>query len=329
MEAQLDDFEFLALERLSLTAAGADIHERIGKAAHQLRFLDLYKPRKGKLSWDLSSMHQLDELSIDGSYSECGHEVILMIGSAPRLTTLRLARITILGSQEHKATSIPSLLSLHLRCVKIECKLGLPVLKTLVMQESKISNGKMHPLMLPSLTSLEIAWARDEDDLCIRTPALDVLDLTFSTTTSTHLIVKSLLDNSIVMGQMSPRRFRLQIDSIKAGDLITILTHMPRLEEWTFLGTITSPKSFFDKLAGRSLGATKGRTTNKVPLCPSMTTVFFDIRTWNSTNAANVEQWYEETIRVRRKGKYPIKEAFWFLKESKSGKYGSGECVRL
>ncbi|KAG8799468.1 hypothetical protein FRC17_007133 [Serendipita sp. 399] len=265
-------------------------------------------------------MHQLDGLSIDGSHSECSHEVILMIGSAPRLTTLRLANIKILDSPEHKATSIPSLLFLHLSCVEVKCKLDLPVLKRLFMSSSMVSNGRMYPLTLPSLTSLKIAYARDEDDLCIRTPALDVLDLTLrSSKTSTHLIVKRVLDNSIVVGQMSPRRFRLDIDSLKAGDLITILTHMPRLEEWTFLGTITSPKSFFDKLAGRSLGATKGRTTNKVPLCPSMTTIFFDIRSWHSTNAANVEQWYEEAVRARRKGQYPIKEAF--LKESESGKY--------
>ncbi|KAG8810108.1 hypothetical protein FRC17_003088 [Serendipita sp. 399] len=317
-KANFEGFEFPILERAYLTAAAVDIHERIKKMAPRLRCLELHKLHEGQLDWDLSSMHQLEDLLIYGGYRKhhCGVEAILMISSAPRLTTLQLMGITIPSSPGQE---IPTLLTLHLEDATINCKLDLPGLRTLIMLHSKVANDKTHPFTLPSLMTLKIDSATLGDDLCIHAPALESLELGLrDSTTGYQPVIDRVFGPSVFMGEISPHCFRLHADSIKAQELVTVLTHMPHLEKWTFEGTITSPKSFFDKLAGRSLGGTTNRATSRVPLCPSMTTILFDIRSRHSVNAANVKQLYEETIRVRRGGRYSIKNAFFKESESRT-----------
>ncbi|KAG8812305.1 hypothetical protein FRC17_002095 [Serendipita sp. 399] len=310
-KANFEEFKFPILDRAYITPAVVDIHKRIRKMAPRLRYLEIRELREGQLDWDLSLMHQLEDLLIEGGgeyrQHHCDAQAILMIGSASRLTTLRLVGITIPDSP---GLEFPSLSFLHLEHATINCKLHLPGLTTLAMWGSRIANDEAHPFTLPSLTSLKIDSATLGGDLYIHAPVLDFLDLHLSgSSTGHHSLIRRLFGASVSVGQISPRRFRLNTDSIKAQELVTVLTHMPHLEECTFQGTITSPKLFFDKLAGRSLGGTKSRTTNMVPLCPSLTTILFEIWSDRSINAANVKQWYEEAIRVRKRGRYSIKEA--------------------
>ncbi|KAG8816069.1 hypothetical protein FRC17_000474 [Serendipita sp. 399] len=311
-QAKFDGLELPALESAYLTTASRDIKEHIFKTTLRLRFLSLTHISGDKFDWDLSSMCHLEELNLaaQGSYSfhtsnSC--EAVQMILSVPRLTRLQLKRITI---STGIPLSTPSLSSLDLDSTTIQCGVTLPNLQTLTMGYSMIVNNEADPLVLPSLKHLVIKSCREDDHLYIQAPVLESLELDFSGMAS----VERILQNSILVGQMSPIVFRLDTKNIPAELLSTLLTNMPRLGDFGFKGTIASPKSFFDKLAGRSLGAGKGRSTKFEPLCPSLKSIRLNSHgsyyRRKRYDVKATERWYLEAIQARNKGKYPIREAW-------------------
>ncbi|KAG8756290.1 hypothetical protein FRC14_003192 [Serendipita sp. 396] len=322
--AKFEGFEFPALQEAYLSSGAFDVNKCILKTASRLRSLSIFKLIPDEFDWDLSSMHNLEELSIYIHYfPPCGPELIQLIDSVPRLTTLHLNHVSIPGFQGSTSLSIPSLLVLVLSRTGIRCRMDLPNLVTLSVKISTIASSEADPLVLPCLQYLNVDYFTVEQDLYIHASALETLALTLS---SCHpkldpsSSMEKLLKNAILPGQMSPCSFVLSAPIVNAQLLSDVLTYMPQLKNWEFDGMIASSKSFFDKFAGRSLGGKSSHATKKVPLCPSLEYVRIRVETPSDSKDTSSEEamvkWYKKTIQVRKTGQHAIKTALIWDKVS-------------
>ncbi|KAG8772627.1 hypothetical protein FRB91_003568 [Serendipita sp. 411] len=316
-KAQFDGFEFPALEIAKITTSSRDLNVRIEKTARRLRFLHLENKLGDALDWDLSNMNCLVHLCLSGCVLGvlCGSETIQMVRSASQLTELTLRNLKISSLSDDQSFSAPSLLTLNLWATELECKLDLPNLQTLNIGNSTISKSETNLLVFPSLTSLTVSNFGPEDLLHIRALKPLSLDIVIYSTLALIPRLEEILENVFLPGHLPVRALHLSTD-IDPTSLSQFVCSIPHLEEFEFEGLIEPPKEFFDDLAGCSL-TTETRATNGKPICTSLKKIRVAIPPDIPPAAEEVIiKWFRKAMEVRKKGMYPINEAF----------YSEGDC---
>ncbi|KAG8819476.1 hypothetical protein FRC17_010434, partial [Serendipita sp. 399] len=310
---EFDGLELPALERAWVTMASHHLNARIQKTARRLRWLHLERSEDEEFDWSLLHMGHIDHLwlvgpsySLEGSRSLFGSKTRNIIHNAPLLTRLELSCLKMPSLLGDGSLSILSLQDLELRRVEIECSLDLPNLRILAMNDAKISKSEASPLFLPSLESLTITNCETDDLRHIRAPVLHNLLLRFSSDT---FLPETITDEGIIPEHLSPRVVRLEAQSVRAKSLSRFLGSMPLLEEFELEGSVVSPKDFFGCFVGRPKTKTSAR---KSPICTSLTK--FKLKcprgTVVSSEQANIKR-FEQMIKARKRGRYPIKEAYY------------------
>ncbi|KAG8809922.1 hypothetical protein FRC17_003174, partial [Serendipita sp. 399] len=170
-----DGFEFPSLEHAVLETGPCNLNKRIQSSALRLRSLHLKESGNGEVDWELSKFKRLTNFSLDRHWESSGDGAFKTIASISSLVSLYL-RTTEINS--FTTLSIPTLQTLNLYFTYIKDNLELPRLQTLVMFSSSIPATAEHPLMLPSLTTLELNSCALEDNFYIKAPILQTLSIT-------------------------------------------------------------------------------------------------------------------------------------------------------
>ncbi|KAG8790652.1 hypothetical protein FRC16_000772 [Serendipita sp. 398] len=311
---EFDKFEFSALEMAWLTTSLRNLNACIKKTSPCLRWLHLEKYPGDALDWDLSGMTRLVLLWLSGGQGRvpCGLETIKMIRSASHLTELRVWYLKLPYLPGDESLSIPSLLTLVLLGAEVECKLDLPNLQTLTINSSTVSKSEADPLIFPSLTSMTIIKGGPDGLLHIRAPKPLILDIMIFDTLSLIPTLNGIMNHVILLGHLSIRVLRLTTREINPQSLTDFVGKILHLEEVEFHGLISRPKEFFDDLAGPPPSA-KTQLINKKPICTSLKTFRLHIPPIASSTAEKaMMKWFRKAVEARKKGMYPIEEAFYW-----------------
>ncbi|KAG8841337.1 hypothetical protein FRB91_005126 [Serendipita sp. 411] len=309
---EFDGFEFPALEKAWLTTSSKSLNERIKKTSSRLRWLNLGISSGDALDWDLSGMPRLSDLWLSGGSGRvsCGLEMVEMIQSSPCLTDLQLWHVKLAPVPGDVSLSIPSLLTLELYDAEIECKLDLPSLRKLAINLSTLPNSQSVQLVFPALTTLVIKDCEKEILPHIR--AYVPLKFDISSFSDLELMMVKVMDDMIRPRHPSVRGLRLSTHSISPEPLSDILSMVPDLEDFEFLGSISSPKTFFADLVGHSLTA-KTNSANRDPICKSLQRFKLCVPLpLSSSNTKAMMRWFEAAMKIRKKGRHPIKEASYY-----------------